>query len=102
MLVTRNDRAAGVRKPAVRILAAQGIRSSREEFIFGPPRNGLEQQPIGDQRPTEKDLTVYRLAGLRPEDVDAFYTYDAFSPLVWFALERFGHCNPGAGGHFPP
>lgn len=100
VLVTRNDRAAAVRKSAVRILSAQGIRSSREEFIFGPPRNGLEQQSISDSRPTEKDLTVYRLAGLGPKDVDAFYTYDAFSPLVWFALERFGHCEPGAAPDF--
>ena len=37
---------------------------------------------------------------LKPSDVDAFYTYDAFSPLVWYALERFGHCGPGEAPGF--
>jgi acetyl-CoA acetyltransferase len=100
VLVTRSDRARGLRKPPVKILSAQGIRSSRDEFIFGPPRNGIEQQRVGDMRPTDKDLTVFALAGLTPSDVDAFYTYDAFSPLVWFALERFGHCAPGEAPEF--
>jgi acetyl-CoA acetyltransferase len=27
--------------------------------------------------------------------VNALYTYDAFSPLVWFVLERFGFCGLG-------
>ena len=100
VLVTRSDHARALRKPAVKILSAQGIRSSRDEFIFGPPRNGVEQQRVADMRPTEKDLTAFALAGLKPSDVDAFYTYDAFSPLVWFAIERFGHCAPGEAPAF--
>ena len=100
VLVTRSDRARSTRKAPVRILAAQGIRSSRDEFIFGPPRNGIEQQRVADTGPTEKDLTVYPMAGIEPADVDAFYTYDAFSPLVWYALERFAHCAPGEAPAF--
>lgn len=100
VLMTRADRARDLRRPAVSILAAQGIRSGRDEFIFGPARNGIEQQTVDDRRPAAKDLTVYRMAGLEPADVDAFYTYDAFSPLVWFALERFAHCEPGEAPAF--
>jgi acetyl-CoA acetyltransferase len=38
---------------------------------------------------------VFETSGVRPSDIDGFYTYDAFSPLVWFALERFGFCGEG-------
>ena len=33
-------------------------------------------------------------------EVDLFYTYDAFSPLVWFALERFGFCRYGLAADY--
>jgi acetyl-CoA acetyltransferase len=35
------------------------------------------------------------MAGIERAEVSGFYTYDAFSPLVLFALERFGFCGPG-------
>jgi acetyl-CoA acetyltransferase len=35
------------------------------------------------------------MGGIERADVDALYTYDAFSPLVLFTLERFGFCGPG-------
>jgi acetyl-CoA acetyltransferase len=37
---------------------------------------------------------------VRSSEIDAFYTYDAFSPLVWFALERFGFCREGEAPSF--
>jgi acetyl-CoA acetyltransferase len=45
--------------------------------------------------PSPWDLQIYEQSGIAPGDVDAFYTYDAFSSVVWMALERFGHCPPG-------
>jgi len=33
-------------------------------------------------------------------DVKALYTYDAFSPLVLFTLERFGFCGTGEAADF--
>jgi acetyl-CoA acetyltransferase len=35
------------------------------------------------------------MAGIDRKDVAGLYTYDAFSPLVLFVLERFGFCGPG-------
>jgi acetyl-CoA acetyltransferase len=40
------------------------------------------------------------MADLKPSDVDAFYLYDAFTPMVLWALERFGHCRVGEGMDF--
>jgi acetyl-CoA acetyltransferase len=40
-------------------------------------------------------MEVFAQAGVTHADVHGFYTYDAFSPLVLFALERFGYCGPG-------
>ena len=66
-----------------------------DEFLFGLPGLGIGQQREFRYTPTEDDLLVYRMAGVTPRDVDALYTYDAFSPLVWFVLERLGFCGLG-------
>ena len=43
---------------------------------------------------------AYAMAGIDRDDLDGFYTYDAFTPLVVFALERFGLTPPGEGHAF--
>ena len=35
------------------------------------------------------------MAGVTQRDIDGLYTYDAFSPLPLFVLERFGFCGQG-------
>ena len=40
------------------------------------------------------------MAGVTPKDIDALFTYDAFSILVWTALERFGFCGQGEAATF--
>ena len=37
---------------------------------------------------------------MTPKDIDALFTYDAFSILPWIALERFGFCKPGEAPAF--
>jgi acetyl-CoA acetyltransferase len=95
VIVGRRDALPAGSRPAVHVLAGQGLQAGREETYFGRPGLGLFTQAASSFAPTPRDLRVYDLAGLRPADVDGFYTYDAFSSLVWFALERFGHCAPG-------
>ena len=46
------------------------------------------------------DLEVFAQAASRATNVQGFYTYDAFSPLVLFALERFGYCGVGEAAAF--
>jgi acetyl-CoA acetyltransferase len=95
VLVTTAERARDARKPPVLIAGMQGLRAGREEFLFAPRGLGVHQQRSFRYRPSEDDLLVYRMAGISRHDVDGLYTYDAFSPLVLFTLERFGFCAPG-------
>jgi acetyl-CoA acetyltransferase len=99
-LVTTAERARDLRQRPVRIAGMQGIRSGREEFIFAPRGMGLNQQSGNRAAADEIDTAVYRAAGVARSDVQGLYTYDAFSPLVLFVLERFGFCGPGEAAGF--
>lgn len=90
VLVTRTDRAAA--QPPVYFVAGQGIQAGPEEVYFGRPGLG---DPTFAFEPTPRDLAAFTQSGLSPSEMDGFYTYDAFSSTVWFALERFGYCQPG-------
>lgn len=99
-LVAKPERASDLKQKPVYIAGMQGTRSGREEFIFAPRGLGIAQQTIAREPARERDLEVYRSAGIDRSAVQGFYTYDAFSPLVLFALERFGFCGPGEAGGF--
>lgn len=99
VLVARGDRARDMKQRPVRIGPMQGMRSGRDEFIFAPRGLGINQQS-GQRGPaSERDVEVFG-KGVARADVQGFYTYDAFSPLVLFALERFGHAGPGEAAVF--
>ncbi len=95
VLVTTAERAREGTKPPVLIAGMQGMRAGRDEFLFAPRGLGVHQQRSFRYVPPEDDLLVYHMAGIARDDVDGLYTYDAFSPLVLFTLERFGFCGPG-------
>ena len=95
VLVARGDRATNMRQKPIRIAGMQGIRSGRDEFIFAPRGLGINQQSGRASTPRSTDQEVFTNAGVSRGDVQGFYTYDAFSPLVLFALERFGYCGTG-------
>lgn len=93
VIVTTAERARDLAKTPVMIKGMQGLKAGRDEFIFSRPGLGAWQQRAYDF--TGEDHPVYRLAEVRPADVDALYVYDAFSPNVLFTLERFGFAPPG-------
>jgi acetyl-CoA acetyltransferase len=95
VLITSSERARDLKQRPVYISGMQGMRSGREEFIFAPRGLGINQQKSTRWAPEERDLLCYAMAQIQRKDVDALYTYDAFSPLVLFTLERFGFCGPG-------
>ena len=78
----------------------QGVQAGSEEFVFARPGLGMAQQRRSPFAPSRADGRAFSIAGIAAENIDAFYTYDAFSPLVWFALERFGFCGEGEAAAF--
>jgi acetyl-CoA acetyltransferase len=95
VLVTSRERAKDLKKSPVFLAGVQGIRAGRDEFVFGPRCLGINQQDTSRRRQCVPESEVYAGAGMSRDSMDGFYTYDAFSPLVLFALERFGFCGEG-------
>jgi len=93
VLVTTSERARDLRKPPVYISGMQGLPGGREEFIWTYPGFGTSQQETFDYKPGLSP--VYQMAGVTHKDIDALFTYDAFSILAWTALERWGFCGQG-------
>ena len=100
VLVTTDERARDLGQKPVYISGMQGIRAGREEFIFAPRGMGINQQSGVRVPARSEDLEIFASAGLDRSDIQGFYTYDAFSPLVLFALERFGYCGLGEAADF--
>ena len=101
VLVTTAERARDLKQRPVLIAGMQGMAAGRNEFIFAPPGLGINQQSgVRAGSPAERDLAVYRSADIPREAIQGLYTYDAFSPLVLFVLERFGLCAPGEAARF--
>jgi acetyl-CoA acetyltransferase len=98
VIVTTAERARDCKKRPVYISGMQGLPGSREEFIWAYPGLGVAQQSVFDYKPELQP--VYKMAGITPKDVDALFTYDAFSILAWIALERWGFCKPGEAPAF--
>ncbi|MGE0298809.1 MAG: thiolase family protein, partial [Pseudonocardia sp.] len=82
------------------ILGTQSLPGGRGEFVFGRPGLGLAQQEMTGFRPSARDVAVYGRSGVDRSAVQALYCYDAFSPLVWFTLERLGFCAEGEAAKF--
>ena len=98
LIVTTTERARDLRRPPVLIRAvAQGSGSE--------PQLGIQFPVLTRDRLTELPAaavaeTLYRRAGLGPEDVDVAQLYDCFSITVLLELEDFGFCKKGEGGPF--
>jgi acetyl-CoA acetyltransferase len=100
VIVTTAERARNGRNKPVYITGMQGMCAGRQEATGARPGLGIHQQDESYPVPHPRDLEIYRMAGVSREDVDAFYTYDAMSSIVWLALERFGFCKPGEAWQF--
>lgn len=98
LLITTADRARDLAKPPVYLLAAQGVHAGPEYHNFAHVGLGVAQQSVFTYQPD--DQRIYARAGIDRDDVDSVTVYDAFSPLILYALERFGFCGPGEAREF--
>jgi acetyl-CoA acetyltransferase len=95
MILTTSDRAADAPRAPVKLLGVQGMHAGPEEFIFGLRGMGIDQASVFDAQSRWQDQLVFKMAGVAPADIDTLHIYDAFSPQLWWVLERFGFCAPG-------
>ncbi len=94
LILTTAERARDLKKPPVLIsgvgaqdaLQGSAIASFAENFWYD------ELQSVARQ--------AYGMAGVGPQDVDAFMVYDNFTPTVLFSLEGLGFCGRGESGAF--
>ncbi len=100
IIITSAERARDCKKTPVYISGMQGVHAGPQFHNLTLPGLGVAQQRVYNYTPTDDDLYSYRMAGITHKDVDALITYDAFSPLVLFGLERFGFCGPGEAREF--
>lgn len=100
VIVTTAERARNGPNKPVYIMGAQGMCAGREEATGTRPGLGIHQQDENYPVPHPRDLEIYERAGVTHKDIDAFYTYDAMSSIVWMSLERFGFCKPGEAWEF--
>lgn len=95
IILTSAERAKDLKHKPVYISGFQGVHAGRQAHNFTLPGLGVAQQDVFEYKPTKEDMYVYDMAGIKRDDVDMIMTYDAFTPVVWFVLERFGFCGPG-------
>lgn len=100
VLVMSAERARGLSRQPVFIRGIQGLRSGRDEFLLAGRNMGIMQQGVGPTPAERHPNQSFEMAGISPSDISGFYTYDVYSPLVLFALERFGHFGPGEAARF--
>lgn len=97
LIVSASNLASAAQRP-VAITGMQGVRASRESFVFAPDGLGVAQQSeMRRSFAARRGHRVYDMAGLTPESIDTLGVYDSFSPLALYAFEEFGFCDAGDG-----
>ncbi|GAA1787319.1 lipid-transfer protein [Pseudarthrobacter sulfonivorans] len=100
LIVTTSDRAAELDVPFVRIAGIEGIRASRDNYVFFS-RPGLGSGISAPSDYIAPDTSpVYEMAGVSRADIDALYLYDPFAHMVWMVMERWGFCKEGEAASY--
>ena len=98
VVVTSAERAKDCPQPPALIRAvAQGTMPSPQPGMQYPV---LMRQSITELPAAQVADTLFRRAGLGPDDIDVAQIYDCFSITVLLQLEDWGFCKKGEGGPF--
>ncbi|WP_250279589.1 lipid-transfer protein [Frankia sp. Cppng1_Ct_nod] len=98
VVVTSTPRARDCRRPPVLIRAvAQGAIPGPQPGIQFPV---LMRESIIELPARSVARTLYRRAGLGPDDIDVAQIYDCFTITVLLQLEDWGFCEKGEAGPF--
>ena len=98
VVVTSAERAKDCPQPPALIRAvAQGTMPSPQPGMQYPV---LMRQSITELPAAQVADTLFRRAGLGPDDIDVAQIYDCFSITVLLQLEDWGFCKKGEGGSF--
>ena len=91
-ILTTADRAADLKKPPVYI---RGM--GRQEAFRAYETPDLVMQSFQQEAVAKM---VFDMAGCTPQDMQALYVQDAYSPAVIAALENYGFCPRGESGRW--
>ena len=98
VITTTLDRARDLKQKPVRVLAS--AHGGRREWGRAFAWFGMTDPDFASSGHAPVAERIYKLAGLRPTDVDVALIYDHFSPMVLMQLEDYGFCAKGEGGPF--
>jgi acetyl-CoA acetyltransferase len=60
----------------------------------------LHAKSLTQSGAVESGRQAYSASGVRPQDIDIAFVYDAFTPMAIIYLEDLGFCPKGEGGRF--
>ncbi|SOC15569.1 thiolase family protein [Stappia indica] len=98
-----SDGGAAVVLTSARLAARLGVAAPVPILGFGQGQTSAEVAQRPDLTTTAaraSAATAFRMAGVRPADVDVAQIYDCFTITALMTLEDYGFCRPGEGGAF--
>ncbi|UCC60717.1 MAG: lipid-transfer protein [Dehalococcoidia bacterium] len=96
IIITSADRAKNLKKMPVYLMAVAQGTATEGQFLSSYSRPVMSSLPEVSYMGEE----LFRVAGVKPEDIDVVQLDDSYAPLVPLQLEELGFCRRGEGAAF--